>query len=638
MEQTISPEVTKIVNKFRNYKSLREKWAEQAAQDWDFGVLLKQWTKDQEEDLKERGQAPLVIDRISPAIETQKSILIARAPGFRVIGRTDDDVRKAKIFSDLLSHIYYVNDGDMVVSEVVEHQIVMGVGWFYVRFDPYESDGEGEIILESVNPFDVFPDPHSRKLDCRDADCVFISNMLTIDQAVRLVPDREKEIRALVSDEDSNYPGTLLHAEEDQQVWDEVIDPDRKTIRWIEQYELVSLPYYQIADPETGEVETVDEATFKELQKSETKFEHKKIYRKRVKKTVICGTLKIGTEYLPTSIYPLIPVFYSHAGNPYAIGAVRKVRGLQQEINKRRSLMIAHATSSTVPHLLIEKGVVDDVEQFEVDRARPGGVTEVNSIEGMKPLEPQPLPTALYQLEMEAKYDIEYLLGTFAQSMGSAREAHPTFKGTLAIEEWGNRRVALRGKALEYALKRVGKVIIDFIQGYYTSRRIIRIVNPDQQALEKPRFIGLNMPTYDEFTAEEIERINDVSVGEYDVIVVPGSMLPSNRWAELEYYMKMLEIGAIDKVEFWKKTDIIDREGLIKRFSEYSQLQQQVQALAEENKMLKSQYEQLRSRLIEARESRDVEKFKSTLKEMEVEEKKKFIDILQGMKQQEKGE
>jgi hypothetical protein len=49
-----------------------------------------------------------------------------------------------------------------------------------------------------------------------------------------------------------------------------------------------------------------------------------------------------------------------------------------------------------------------------------------------------------------------------------------------------------------------------------------------------------------------IEKINDITVGKYDIIVVSGSTLPSNRWARFEYYMELYKSGLIDQTEVLK--------------------------------------------------------------------------------------
>lgn len=57
-----------------------------------------QWTKDQIDVLKKRGQSPIVVNRLHPIIETAKALLTFNKPQFRTTGRDDSDRATAKIF------------------------------------------------------------------------------------------------------------------------------------------------------------------------------------------------------------------------------------------------------------------------------------------------------------------------------------------------------------------------------------------------------------------------------------------------------------------------------------------------------------------------------------------------------------
>ena len=75
---------------WRTYSNKRETWANQAQEDAEFR-LGKQWTDEQARILLERGQAPLVVNRIHPAVEAAKALLTSTRPSFRVSPREDSD-------------------------------------------------------------------------------------------------------------------------------------------------------------------------------------------------------------------------------------------------------------------------------------------------------------------------------------------------------------------------------------------------------------------------------------------------------------------------------------------------------------------------------------------------------------------
>ena len=54
---------------YQDYSKARDLWARNAKEDKEFR-LGKQWTEEQKNVLEGRGQAPIVVNRIHPAVET----------------------------------------------------------------------------------------------------------------------------------------------------------------------------------------------------------------------------------------------------------------------------------------------------------------------------------------------------------------------------------------------------------------------------------------------------------------------------------------------------------------------------------------------------------------------------------------
>ena len=108
--------VDETVEIFTKYSNERDSWARQAKEDKEFR-LGRQWTVEQEETLKSRGQAPIVVNRIHPAVEAAKSMLTANRPSFRVAPREDSDNKISQVMSALLSYMYDISDGESVIKQ-----------------------------------------------------------------------------------------------------------------------------------------------------------------------------------------------------------------------------------------------------------------------------------------------------------------------------------------------------------------------------------------------------------------------------------------------------------------------------------------------------------------------------------------
>ena len=175
------------------YSKERDVWARQAKEDKEFR-LGRQWTKEQEDVLRARGQAPIVVNRIHPAVEAAKSMLTSNRPSFRVAPREDSDNKVAQVISALLAYMYDISDGTTVVRQTVDDYYTMGVGYIQVYQDPMMDMGKGEVCIHNIDPMDVYVDPNARDKFLDDAENIIISRMFTRAQALKMYPMYEQAI------------------------------------------------------------------------------------------------------------------------------------------------------------------------------------------------------------------------------------------------------------------------------------------------------------------------------------------------------------------------------------------------------------------------------------------------------------
>ena len=192
--------------------------------------------------------------------------------------------------------------------------------------------------------------------------------------------------------------------------------------------------------------------------------------------------------------------------------------------------------------------------------------------------------------------------------MGNSQAEHQTYKATISIDEFGQRKMKSKLADIEAALTRLAQVAIPLMQQLYTSRKIFRVVNPNNSLSE----YVINKKLVDDKSGE-IKIINDITVGKYDVIVVTGSTLPSNRYAELEFYMDAYQKGIIDRQEVLKKTEVFDMEGVMQRTDMIAKLQSQLEQAGQQIKQLKGDLQTRDREAVNLRKKVEVEKFKGDL-------------------------
>ena len=150
------------------------------------------------------------------------------------------------------------------------------------------------------------------------------------------------------------------------------------------------------------------------------------------------------------------------------------------------------------------------------------------------------------------------------------------------------------------------------MQYVYTDQKVLRLMQPNN----KPKEVVVNSPLYDDI-GNVVGKLNDITVGKYDIIVASGSTLPSNRWARFEYYMQLYQSGLIDQIELLKQTDVADMEGVLQRNGQMQQMQQQVQAQSEEIKKLKGDLQTAQRESLHDRKRVEVKEFEKKLAKAE---------------------
>ena len=664
---------------WKTYSNKRELWAEQAQEDAEFR-LGRQWTAEQQRILLERGQAPLVVNRIHPAVEAAKALLTSGKPQFRVSPREDSDNKVAQIFNGLLEYMWYISDGTQALRNAIDDYYTMGLGAMMVYIDPLKDFGRGEVCFHDIDPLDIYIDPNARHRLGDDAENIIISRMFTKEQAMKMYPQYETAIKNATSDLHTDRPTTrrvdskgIVFPEDTATKTDSSYNENSEYIRGYERYYKVWVKRFHVKNNIDGVEEVFDQDSIEEylsrpavkingqpitdaekaqplivqvmqqyeqlVQKAEMEGEPEpdkpiieeltyadlveeglietvSVPVQRVKMCVIMGDKYLYSRILPTEHYPVVLFMNIHTRTPYPVSDVRMVKDMQEYINKTRSLIIAHATTSTNTKILIPSGSVD-MQDFEQRWAQPGVAIEVDMDSGApQPVQPTPLPNTLYQNEQVAKTDIDHALGLYELMQGNAEAAPHTYKATVSLDEFGQRKIKSKLQDLESGLVRMAKVAIPLMQELYQAEKIIRIVQPNNSLSE----IAINKKLYDDKTGE-ISVINDISRGSFDVVVVTGSTLPTNRYAQLELYMDAYKNGIIDKQEVLKKTEVFDMEGVMERSGTVEQLQSALQKAQDTIKKLQGDMQTREREVYHAKQRAEIEKFKADLDKTQTQSK-----------------
>ena len=326
-------------------------------------------------------------------------------------------------------------------------------------------------------------------------------------------------------------------------------------------------------------------------------------YENRVVQTCSAGDDVFLYEYtLPIQEYPIIPIPYMYTGTPYPMSAVTPLIGKQQEINKAHQIMLHNANLASNLRWMYEEGAVPE-DEWERYSSAPGALLKYRQgFATPTPILPAPINNAFYSVVQEGKADAEYISGVPSAMMGFAQDQAETYRGLLANDEFGTRRLkAWMGSVVEPALEHLGRCFQMRAQNHYSVEKVFRIVQPEagQTPQEQEKEVKINIQLYNDY-GDVIGKFKDYASARFDVRVVAGATMPVNRWALLEEYFKWFQAGLIDDIAMIAETDIRNKKQIVERKSVYSQLQSQVASMEEAVKDKDGTIETLQRQLVQA--------------------------------------
>jgi len=344
------------------------------------------------------------------------------------------------------------------------------------------------------------------------------------------------------------------------------------------------------------------EANYKILEESEGIVDAIPFYENRVHLTCTVGDdVFLYERILEIMEYPIIPIPYMYTGTPYPMSAITPMIGKQQEINKAHQIMLHNANLASNLRWMYEEGSVPE-EEWERYSSAPGALLKYRQgFNAPTPILPAPINNAFFTVVQQGKSDAEYIAGVPSAMMGFTQEQPETYRGLLANDEFGTRRLkAWMGSVVEPALEHLGQCFQMMAQNHYSVEKVFRIVQPEAgQTPDQEKEVRINIPIYNDY-GKVISMYKDYAHARFDVRLVAGATMPVNRWALLEEYFRWFQAGLIDDIAMIGETDIRNKKSIVERKSMYSQMQQQISSMEESLKDSQGTIETLERQLVQA--------------------------------------
>ena len=567
----------------------------------------EQWDEYDVAALEAEGRPALTINTILPTVNTVLGEQSTRRADIRFKPRRGGDEDVANTLTKLYMQIADNNKLDWVEQQVFSDGLIMdGRGYFDVRVD-FSDHLEGEVRITAKDPLDIIIDPDAKEYDPKTWNEVFESKWMTLDEIEELYGKKKAEDLRFVAENGNSFGRDSVEYEENRYG---DLDPEDdylgmglpgegeyrnvKALRVIERQHKRITKVNCFVDPDTGDQREAPEAWSESKQKRFAKQYNltlmSKIKRK-VRWTVTCDKVVLHDDWSPYNDLTIVPYFaYFRRGRPF--GMVRNLLSPQEQLNKIASQELHIVNTTANSGWMVESGSLvgmtsDDLEEHG---AETGLVLEYNR--GSNPpakIQPNQIPTGLDRIAMKAAANIKTISGVNDSMLGTDSAE----VSGIAIQAKQNRGVVMiqvpldnLRKARQYLAER----ILDLVQTFYTEQRIIQITNEDDPM--KPR----EPMVINEMTPEG-RIINDLTIGEYDVVVSTAPARDSFDEVQFAEALNLRQVGvAIPDDAIIQYSHLARKEELAKRIRmitgvEQSPEQQEMAAVQSQMAMQKLQLE-----------------------------------------------
>ncbi len=601
-----------------------QQWARTAKECVNF-LEGRQWTPEQLADMRRMKRSTLTINRMAALYRLVMGYQSSNRMDISFLAQSDslstDSV--AKILSNLSKTEGSRMDLNYVDTEVFSDGISTGRGWWDLRLDFSEND-LGEMTARADDPFSIYVDPDAQRYDLKDAAYIQESRWVSCEeigdtygleaaQTVKnlISPNHSSGLMAGLGFDEISPSRYFGQFQDDKTMnWNDVfytdfVDHQAKRLRLIDsQYRLTSLKKCFV-DLETGDYEPIPDEWlprqtaegFDQNPVGAGKIEKCMLYAeklgnpmriverpvKRVRWSVQCGDVLIFDAWSPYKEYTKIG-FFPYFRRGMTKGMLEDLIDPQREINKKRSstmdILNRNANSGWMYHE--ESLAPDQEENIKRYGAMPGVNIKYKTVTnagpgGGKPerIEPGTYPQGLDRLEEKASNDMFQISGINESAMGQldrvqsgkAIEARQR-QAVLAIQPYQDN--------FSRSKKLVGRKELEIFQNHYTEPRLYRLLGEDGQMvsfqINEKKMTGTN----------GIERINDITVGKYSVVVDEVPISATFKQAQFEETMDLLEkLGPVGQALVQTNPGLLVDMTSLPRKEEWKQsLQQALQATA----------------------------------------------------------
>jgi hypothetical protein len=436
------------------------------------------------------------------------------------------DYKIAQVIEGITRHIEVNSNADTAYDTAFDYAVRMGWGYWRINTKYVsETSFDQEIYIDTIdNPFTVYFDPNSILPDGSDAERCLITTVM------------DKKIFR------ENYPGADDGANFQQR------STGDDTASWITKEDIRVAEYFYI-ERERAKLYLLSDGTsgfadsdnfFARVEASGlTVVDERDSFRKAVK-WMKCTAMEILEEKTWAGKYiPVVPCYGAQViidDKRKKYGLVRFAKDPQRMYNFWRTSMTESVALAPKAKWLLAEGQDEGHENewaMANIKSTPVLRYKQKDIEGQPApaptrLQPEPPPTGIMEAAGAISADLQMVLGVLdPNQLPSGNISGKALAGQQNQVDLSNFHFY---DNMTRSIRQTGKIILDLIPKIYDTERVMRIIGsdgqPDMTTINQANAIG--------------EVLNDVTVGEYDVVMDTGPGFQTKRQQAVESMMPLL--------------------------------------------------------------------------------------------------
>ena len=443
---------------------------------------------------------------------------------------TESDEKVAEVITGILRHIENQSDADAAYDNAFEFAVRMGWGYWRIVYDyPRPDSMEQEIYIKRIeNPFMVYFDPNSNEPDGSDAEKCLITEVISKESFRKMYPGAD-------DGGGFNPRGTGDSQSE-----------------WITKEDIRIAEYFYTEHKRTKLYLLSDGTTCYEDEKpSESMMLDAGVYvvskretiKKQVKWCKLTGMQVLEEREWPGRYIPVVPVY----GQQLIVDSKKKKFGLTRMAKDPQRMYNFWSTALTESVALAPKAKFLLAEGQDEGHEMEWNTANIKSMPVLrykqtdsdgKPapvptrIQPEPPPTGMVTALQGLNSDLMAVVGIYDPAqLPQGMQSGKALNGQQQQTDMTNFHYY---DNLTRSIRQSGRICLDLIPHIYSNERVMRIIGADG----KGELVTINQKAQDEEGVDKV--LNDVTTGEYDIVMETGPGYASKRQEAVDSMMTLL--------------------------------------------------------------------------------------------------